>query len=217
MVTGDARHCISGVTRPPEPSTVKVPSGPGDESRCRRPAVQRRGRRRRGAQRAGGAGEQLGHPARGDDCAVGDDDEMVDGGLHLVEQVAGQQHRAPTRRRNRQQHAHPGDALGVESVRWFVQDQHLRVTHEGLGDPEPLAHAQGVGTHPPGGGVGEPDQVQQLVDSACTRRRPFVRRSSAWPGRFAQRAWRRDRAVFRPRGSGLGRSTKGWPPIVAVP
>ncbi len=90
---------------------------------------------------------------------------MVDGGLHFVEQVAGQQHRPATVGEVTQQPAHPGNALGIQPVRGLVQDQHLRLAHERLRDPEPLPHPEGVATHPPICRVGQPDQVQQVIDA----------------------------------------------------
>ena len=41
-----------------------------------------------------------------------------------------------------QQRSHPGDALGIEPVRRFIEDQRLWFTDEGLGDAEALAHAK---------------------------------------------------------------------------
>ncbi len=95
---------------------------------------------------------------------MGYDDEMVDGGLHLVQEMTGQQHCPATVGEVAQQPAHPGDALGVQSVRRFVQDEHRRVTHERLGDPEPLAHTEGVAAHPSIGRIRQPDQVEQFPD-----------------------------------------------------
>ena len=88
---------------------------------------------------------------------------MVDGGLHLVQQVTGQQHRPAPVGEVAQQPAHPGDALGIQPVRRFVQDEHLRLTDERLGDAEPLPHAEGIAAHPAIGGVGQPDEVQQVL------------------------------------------------------
>ena len=43
-----------------------------------------------------------------------------------------------------QQAAHPVDAGRVEPVGRLVEDEHLRVAEQGVGDAEPLPHAQGV-------------------------------------------------------------------------
>ena len=59
---------------------------------------------------------------------------MIGGGLHLVEQVTRQQHRAAMVGEVAQERSHPGDALGIEPVRRFVEDQRPRFTDEGLGD-----------------------------------------------------------------------------------
>ena len=203
------RATISGVTRPSEHVH--------GECLVRARRVVDAGRAERGgqgvrvgrAQQQAGAGEQIGQPAGCDDRALGDDDEMVDGGLHLVEQMTGQQHRPATVGEVTQQPAHPGDALGVQSVRWFVQDQHLRLTDERLGDPEPLPHAEGVAAHPPIGRVGQPDEVQQLLHAIWWARRPSARRSSGSPARCARRASRTGSSSVPTTRVGLGSSTNG--------
>ncbi len=90
---------------------------------------------------------------------------MVDGGLHFVEQVAGQQYCPAMVGEVAEERSHPGDALGVQSVRGLVQDEHLRLAYERLRDAEPLPHPEGVATHPPVCRVGQPDQVQQVIDA----------------------------------------------------
>ena len=48
---------------------------------------------------------------------------MIGGGLHLVEQVTRQQHRAAMVGEVAEERSHPGDALGIEPVRRFIEDQ----------------------------------------------------------------------------------------------
>ena len=57
---------------------------------------------------------------------------MIGGGLHLVEQVARQQHRAATVSKIAEERSHPSDALGIEPVCRFVEDQRPWVTDEGV-------------------------------------------------------------------------------------
>ena len=63
-----------------------------------------------------------------------------------------------------QQLAHPADPGRIEPVRGLVEDQHLRIAEQGVGDPEPLTHAQGVVAHPLlRSRPVEPNQVEQLA------------------------------------------------------
>jgi hypothetical protein len=67
---------------------------------------------------------------------------VVDGLLHLAEQVAGDEHAAPLRGEGTQESPQPRDALRVEPVPRLVEDQHLRVAEEGHGEGQPLPHPQ---------------------------------------------------------------------------
>ena len=42
----------------------------------------------------------------------------------------------------RRRKAHRRDAVGVETVEWFVEHEHGRITGEGRGQRQPLAHAE---------------------------------------------------------------------------
>ena len=113
----------------------------------------------------GGAGhqpgrrQQVGQASVGDDLAGADHDQPVDGGFDLGQQVAGQQHGAALVGEVAEQFAHPGDAFGVETVGRFVQDEHLGMADQGLGDAEALTHPERVGADPlVGGRRGEPDR-----------------------------------------------------------
>ena len=96
--------------------------------------------------------EQIGEASVGDHLAGADHDEAVDGRFDFGEQVAGQQHGAALVGEVAEQFAHPGDAFGVEAVGRFVQDEHLRVADQGLGDAEALTHPERVGADPLVGG-----------------------------------------------------------------
>src|SRR5579875_327892 len=102
--------------------------------------------------------------ALGDDRAVGDDHEPVGDRLDLVEQVGGEQHGAPTAGEVTQQSAHPAHPLGIQAVGRLVEDQQLRVAEQGVGDPQPLAHAERVLADALARrGLVEPDELQHLV------------------------------------------------------
>jgi hypothetical protein len=74
----------------------------------------------------------------------------------------------PARRRPRpQERAEPADAARVEPVGRLVEDQEPRVAEEGRGQAEALAHAQRVAADPAAGGLGEPDDVEDLGDPAA--------------------------------------------------
>ena len=96
--------------------------------------------------------EQIGEAPVGDDVSGADHDEAVDGGFDFGEEVAGQQHGAALVGEVAEQFAHPGDAFGVEAVGRFVQDEHLRVADQRLGDAEALTHPERVGADPFVGG-----------------------------------------------------------------
>ena len=76
-----------------------------------------------------------------------------------------------------QQAAHPEDALGVEAVGGLVEDQHLRVAEQRVGDAEPLAHAERVVADALlGGRLRETDALEQLVDPRAWHAEDVARR-----------------------------------------
>ena len=95
-----------------------------------------------------------------------DDHQVVGGGLHLGQQVAGQQHGAAPLGEVAQQAADPGDTVRVEAGGGLIEDQHAWFGDEGLGQAEPLAHPERVGAHPPAGRAGQADGRQHLVHAA---------------------------------------------------
>ena len=112
-----------------------------------------------------GVGEQLLLVALGDDPAMADQDHLVGDQLDLVEQVAGQQHRAAAVGVALEQPAHPADTGRVEAVGGLVQDEHRGVSQERVRDAEPLLHAERVVAQPALGlGLRQRDQLEHLVD-----------------------------------------------------
>ena len=114
----------------------------------------------------GAAGaEQLLLGALGDDAALPDEDQVVGDPFDLVQEVGGEQDGAAGGGVVAEQAAHPVDAGRVEAVGRLVEDQDRRVTQEGVGDPEALAHAEGVVAQPSSGfDRAEGDPLEHLVD-----------------------------------------------------
>ena len=113
-----------------------------------------------------GLRQQLGAGALRLDPAAADDHHPVGDGLDLGQQVRGQQHRAPAVGEAAQQSAHPAHALRIEAVGGLVEDQHLRVAEQRVGEPEALAHAERVLADPPSRSrLVETDEFQQRVDA----------------------------------------------------
>jgi len=65
--------------------------------------------------------------------------------LHLVQQMARDEHGALALAELDDQVPHVGHALGVQPVGRFVEDEQLRLLQQGGGDAEPLLHAHRVG------------------------------------------------------------------------
>src|SRR5450631_795069 len=95
-----------------------------------------------------------------------DDEHVVDGLGDLAEQVAGQHDGAALGSEAAEQATEPGDARGVESVHRLVQEQHRRVTEQGRGNAEALAHAQGEPADPPPRRPGQVHLAEHLADPA---------------------------------------------------
>ncbi len=130
--------------RPPTSNALRSPSGSVARHR-RRFAAQLRDR------------------ALGDLAAVGDDDDVVDGLLDLGEQVAGDEDRFALTGEVAQEAAQPPDALGVQAVGRFVEQQHVGVAEQGGGQAEALAHPHGIAPGAFAGGGRDADLLEQLV------------------------------------------------------
>ena len=117
-----------------------------DRGRGERPAQQLAGDPVAGRtdDRPGATAEQLARRSLGDDLAAGDDHQPVGDRLDLVQQVRGEQDGAAAIGEVPQQRAHPAHALGVKAVGGLVEDQHLGVAEQRVGDAEPLTHPERV-------------------------------------------------------------------------
>ena len=116
-----------------------------------------------------------------------------------------------------EQAAHPAHALGVEAVGGLVEDQHLRVAEQRVGDPEPLAHAERVLADALARGRAvEADQLQHLVDAAAPDAEQ--RRRTARVSRPVRPACWAEASISTPtRRPGLVRFWNGEPSTVATP
>ena len=76
--------------------------------------------------------------------------------------------------------------LGVEAGRRLVEEQHLRAVDEPERDVEPAAHAARVRLDDPVGGVGDPDEVEQVLDAVAGARSPPIPWTWPWSVRFSR-------------------------------
>jgi hypothetical protein len=111
----------------------------------------------------GAASDDVLDGAFGDQAAAADDDEPVGGQGHLAHEVAGDQDRAAFGGEGAQQLADPLDALGVEAVDRFVEEQSRRVAQQRRGDAEALAHPEGEPAGPAVRHVGQADLLEDVV------------------------------------------------------
>ena len=85
--------------------------------------------------------------------------------LDLVEQVARQQDgHPPLAHEPSQQLQHLDDAERVDRRGRLVEDQHVGILDQRVGDAETLEHAARVGVGPVVGAIGQPDLLEDLVD-----------------------------------------------------
>src|SRR6185437_12412781 len=99
--------------------------------------------------------------------SLADHQQVVGGQGHLAHQVAGDQHGAALGGERPHQGPDPVDAVGVEAVHRFVEDEHGRVPEERRGDAEPLTHAQREALRPAPGHALETDGAEHLVYPAA--------------------------------------------------
>jgi hypothetical protein len=104
----------------------------------------------------------LGQGGTGDEPALVEDHDVVDRLGDLGQQVARQHHRAAGVGLAAEEVPQPVDALGVEAVGGFVEDEHGRLPEEGGGQAQALAHAEGEATDPAVGVLGHADPLQRL-------------------------------------------------------
>ncbi len=95
-----------------------------------------------------------------DHPALVDDRDLVAGLLDLVEQMGREEHGAALVDERANQVACLEDAGRVEPVHRLVENQQRRVGEQTPRDPEPLAHAEGVGLDAVVRAVGQADAGQ---------------------------------------------------------
>ena len=76
----------------------------------------------------------------GDEPTLADDDDLIGSHRHLAHEVARDEDGTSFGCEPLQQAAHPTDAIGVEPVYWFIEQQHTGVTEQRLGDAKSLTH-----------------------------------------------------------------------------
>ncbi len=106
---------------------------------------------------------QFGQGGLGHQPSPVEDDDAVDRLRYLRQDVAGDKYGTALGSQAPQQAAQPVDALGVEPVGRFVEDEDVRVAQEGSGQAEPLAHAQRELAHPAVRRLAQPDELEDLV------------------------------------------------------
>ena len=163
-----------------------------------------------------GAAAQRRERAVGDQPAVVDDHDLVDGLGDLGQHVAREQHRAALGGQVAQEVAQPADALGVEAVGGLVEHEDPGIAEQRGGEAEPLGHAEREAAGAAARGVAEVDELEHLVGA----RERDARLGREHPQVVAGRAGRmggglEHDADLRQRVGAARRSGTPW--IVAVP
>ena len=189
---GDDRACRRRAARRPR---RRASSRPGESRGIRRADEHRVARRRP---------HQLGDRSGRDQPAAADDDELLGGQRHLAHQVRGHEHGPALGGELPQQRADPDDALGVEPVDRFVEQQRRRDR------PAARRRCRAVGPCPartrrpacgrPGRGRRGPGPRRRGT-SGCGAWPPWRAGGCGPSGRCARRA---PRAGRRPRAAGPG-------------
>lgn len=110
--------------------------------------------------------DQLQGGCFGDQLSAADEDQLLRHLLHLAHQVAGDEDGPAGICTSTHQLPDPGDAVRVQPVHGLVQDEDLRVSQQGGGDPQALAHAQGESSNAFAGHGCQPDFGERFVHSA---------------------------------------------------
>jgi len=106
-----------------------------------------------------------------DDAAAADDRDALREPVGLLEVVRGEDDRqALLRREPLDLDLHPGAGLGVEPGRRLVEEEDARAMDEADRDVDAPLHPAGVAARHALGGVGEADELEQLVDARAERR-----------------------------------------------
>ena len=117
------------------------------------------------------AGLQLLRRALDDDLAAADDGHPLREPVGLLQVVRGEQDgQILLHREAFHLDPHGGPRLGVEAGGRLVEEEHPRLVHEPERDVEAALHPAGVAARDAIGGVGEAEQLEQLVHALVQRR-----------------------------------------------
>lgn len=109
-----------------------------------------------------------------DQSTATDHQQVISCQRHLRHQMRRDQHRSTLARQIAQQMTDPQNAIRIQTIHRFVENQRRRITQQRRRDPEALPHPQGKPANPLRSDISQTNQPQQLVDS--TRRDPTRRR-----------------------------------------
>src|SRR4030095_5446934 len=98
-----------------------------------------------------------------------DEQRLIDGLLEFGELVAGHQDRATLPGQHPQESAQPMNATGIEAAGWLVEDQHLWVADQRVGDGQPLPHARREGLDSSGRCVGPAYELEEFLNPPAAR------------------------------------------------
>ena len=132
-------------------------------ARCRRPASSAAwGVRTTTVERP--RASVAGNGFSGDEPSPADDDQVVGEHLEFTDQVTRHEDRAALCGEGAQGVPQPANAVGVEAVGRFVEQQHLGLSQQGAGEGEALAHAEREAAGALVRGTLESDLAEDLVD-----------------------------------------------------
>ena len=126
------------------------------------------------------AGHDLVERAGGDRPALVEDHDAVADPLDLGQQVRVEDHGRAAIARRPDDGADVGPADRVERRRRLVEQDQLGLAQERHAEPEPLLHALREAADRVVGPVGQPDELEGVVDGAAPRAAGGIRASSAW-------------------------------------
>ena len=127
-------------------------------------------------------GERAGNGFSGEELSPADDDQVVGEHLEFTDQVTRHEDRAAPCREGAQGVPQPANAIGVEAVGRFVEQQHLGLSQQGAGEGEALAHAEREAAGALVRRALESDLAEDLVDSIRGNRAERCGRPEMVPG-----------------------------------
>ena len=132
-----------------------------------------------------GAAEHVTHQiidaSRQSDPSVAEQRHAVAHVLHQVEQVRGDDDRHALALQRADQREELARRLWIEARCRLVQNRHLDLAHQDLGDAEALAHAAGIRLDRSVRGVGEMHAIKGMADTAFDARARQTRKPSREP------------------------------------